>query len=709
MDSAARAAQLREEIEHHAYRYYVQDAPEISDSEYDRLFRELQDLEEAFPELRTADSPTLRVGAPPVAHILQHRHAVPMLSLDNAFGEDELRAFDERIHKTLGTDGHTEYYCELKFDGASLSLTYEDGVLVTAATRGDGTTGEDVTHNAKTVRGIPLRLREPLPGRIEVRGEVVMLKATFERINAARAERGEQVFANPRNAAAGGLRQLDSRLTAARKLNFYAYGVGLVELKVKDVGEESSVAAELAADPSLEEPSSEQQIVDRRQRRGTVRRLANTQSEILLRLRELGFATRAETRVVQGADELLQFVQHTQEHRSELPFGIDGVVLKVNSLDAQEQLGFNARGPRWATAYKYPAEQAFTRLNRIFTQVGRTGSINPVADLEPVVVGGVTVSRATLHNYDEVRRKDVREGDIVIIQRAGDVIPEVVGPVLERREGELPLPQEPTECPSCGTPVKREEGQVFLKCPNRSCPAQISMKLQHFVGRKMMDIEGLGEKIIDRFLELGFLTDVASIYRLHERKEEMCGLERMGEQSVANLLRNIEESKTRPLARFIFALGIPEVGERGAVDLVRELRTLEAIRQTDYDGLLAVPGVGPRTASEIQQWFEDEENRRVVDELLAHGVAPVEGEAPASDLFAGKTFVFTGKLEKFSREQAEAVVQNMGGKAAGSVSKNTSYLVAGPGAGSKLTKAEQLKVEVLDEDGFLALLPEGTL
>lgn len=705
---AAEAADLREKIEYHAYRYYVLDAPEVSDTEYDVLFRRLQDLEAAHPELRTDDSPTARIGAPPVASIAQHRHLVPMLSLDNAFGEEELKAFDERIHKALGTDGHTQYYCELKFDGASMSLTYEDGVLVTAATRGDGTTGEEVTHNAKTVRGIPLRLREPLPGRIEVRGEVVMLKANFEKINAERAARGEQVFANPRNAASGGLRQLDSRLTAARKLNFYAYGVGLVELQpAKADGD--GVAAELAADPSLEEPSSEQQIVDQRQRRGTVRRLANTQAEILARLRELGFATRSETVVKEGVDGLLEFVREMQERRPTLPFGIDGVVLKVNSLDAQEQLGFNARGPRWAVAYKYPAEQAFTRLKDIITQVGRTGTISPVADLEPVVVGGVTVSRATLHNYDEVRRKDVRVGDIVIVQRAGDVIPEVVGPVLEKREGDLPLPEEPGVCPSCGTPVKREEGQVFLKCPNRSCPAQISMKLQHFVGRKMMDIEGLGEKIIDRFLELGYLTDLASIYRLHEKREDLVKLDRMGEQSVNNLLRNIEESKTRPLARFLFALGIPDVGERGAVDLVRELRTLDAIRHADYDTLIAVDGVGPVTAGEIQQWFEDEENRQVVDALLECGVAPIEGAAPASDIFAGKTFVFTGKLEKFSREQAEAVVQNMGGKAAGSVSKNTAYLVAGPGAGSKLAKAEQLKVEVLDEDGFLALLPEGTL
>lgn len=673
MDLSARAAELREQIEHHAYRYYVLDAPEISDTEYDHLFRELQDLETAHPELRTADSPTLRVGAPPVAGFPPHRHLVPMLSLDNAFGEEELRAFDERVRKGLESAEPVEYYCELKFDGASISLTYEDGVLVTAATRGDGTSGEEVTSNAKTVRGIPLRMRAPLPGRVEVRGEVVMLKSAFEQVNAERAARGEQVFANPRNAASGGLRQLDSRLTAARKLSFFAYGVG---------------AAQLASGE---------------------RRLAATQGETLARLRELGFATRSETRVVTGVENLLQFVRNAQESRAGLPFGIDGVVLKVNDLDAQAALGFTARGPRWAIAYKFPAEQAFTRLRSIFTQVGRTGTINPVADLEPVYVGGVTVSRATLHNYDEVRRKDIREGDIVIVQRAGDVIPEVVGPVLDRREGELPLPQEPTQCPSCDTPVKRAEGEVFLRCPNRACPAQIAQKLQHFVGRKMMDIDGLGEKLIERFLELGWLTDVASIYRLADHREEMIALDRMGEQSTTNLLNSIEASKTRPLARFLFALGIPEVGERGAVDLVRELRTFEALRTADYAALMEIPGVGPRTASEIAQWFQDEENQRVVDALLALGIQPVEGEAPASDLFAGKTFVFTGKLEKFTRERAEELVQQMGGKAAGSVSKNTSYLVAGPGAGSKLAKAEQLKVEVLDEDGFLALLPEGAL
>ena len=673
MNVAERVAELREQLEHHSYRYYVLDSPEISDTEYDRLFRELQDLELAYPELRDPNSPTLRVGAPPSAGFSPHTHLVPMLSLDNAFGEEELRAFDERTRRGLETTEPIDYLCELKFDGASLSLTYLNGELVTATTRGDGTTGENVTANARTIRGIPFRLREPLPGVIEVRGEVVMLKSVFEKLNAARSARGEQVFANPRNAASGGLRQLDSRLTYERELTFFAYGLGAVQLE------------------------------------GGQRRIADSQSGTLRRLKDLGFPVRPEARVAHGIEELLEFVRWGNENRPLLPFGIDGVVLKVDALDAQAQLGSNARGPRWAVAYKYPAEQAFTKLLGILSSVGRTGTINPVADLAPVYVGGVTVSRATLHNYDEVRRKDLRVGDVVIVQRAGDVIPEVVGPDLSRREGDLPTPEEPTECPSCGTPVKRPEGQVFLRCPNKRCPAQISTKIQHFVGRKMMDIEGLGEKLIERFLEEGLLTDVASIYHLHTHRDRLIGMDRMGAQSVDNLLKNIEESKVRPLARFLHALGIPEVGERGAVDLVNALSTLDAIRHADNPTLLGISGVGARTASEIELWFADEENQALLDGLLAAGVSPVEGSRAESDLFEGKTFVFTGKLEQFTREEAEAAVQKLGGKASGSVSKNTSYLVAGPGAGSKLAKAEQLGVAVLSETDFLGLLPEGML
>ncbi len=672
MELASRVQELRQLIEHHNYRYHVLDSPEISDSEYDRLFRELQDIEQAHPDLLTPDSPTQSVGSAPIDAFQSYRHAIPMLSLDNAFGHEELRAFDERVRKALETDSDVEYFAELKFDGASISLTYVDGILEVGATRGDGTTGEDVTHNAKTVRGIPLRLRETLPGRIEIRGEVVMLKSSFDEVNRARAEKGEQLFANPRNAAAGGLRQLDSRLTAARKLNFFTYGVGMVDLSEG-------------------------------------RRLAESQSQILARLNGLGFAARSEATIVTGVEQLIAFVEQIHTLRPSLPFGIDGVVIKVNSLDQQAALGFTARGPRWAIAYKFPAEQAFTRLNRIFAQVGRTGKITPVADLEPVVVGGVTVSRATLHNYEDLARKDVREGDVVIVQRAGDVIPEVVGPVLEKRDADFQVPQEPTECPECQTPVVRKEGEVALRCPNRACPAQISAKIRHFVGRKMMDIDGLGEKLIDRFLETSVLTDLPSIYRLKDRRDELVGMERLGELSIDNLLEAIEDSKGRTLARFMFGLGIPSVGEKGGQDLSRELRTLDAIRSADYETLMAIPNIGPHTSREVQEWFEDPDNIRMVDEMLALGVAPVEGEAPVSDLFAGQTIVFTGKLERFTREDAEAFVAKMGGKSAGSVSKNTAFVVAGPGAGSKLQKAESLGVAVLTEEEFLEKLPEGSL
>lgn len=672
MDVAARAAELRQALEFHSYRYYVLDSPEISDSEWDKLFRELQDIEASHPELKTSDSPTQRVGAPPVSGLETHRHLIPMLSLDNAFGHDELREFDKRVKRGLETEDDVEYFAELKFDGASISLTYVDGILEIATTRGDGTTGENVTHNAKTVRGIPLRLQEPISGRFEVRGEVVMLRSVFDELNRGKAERGEQLFANPRNAAAGGLRQLDSRLTAQRKLNFFTYGVGAVELS-------------------------------------TGRRFQGTQSAILSRLRELGFPLRPEPRVVKGIDALIEFVDEIQAKRAALPFGIDGVVVKVNALDEQEQLGFTSRGPRWAVAVKFAAEQAFTKLSSIFAQVGRTGAVTPVADLEPVFVGGVTVIRATLHNYQELRRKDVRPGDIVIVQRAGDVIPEVVGPVLDKRKGDLPLPEIPSNCPECDTPLVETPGQVILRCPNKQCPAQVSAKIRHFVHRGAMDIEGLGEKLIDRFLELNLLSDLPSIYKLKSHREQLVGLEKLGDQSIDNLLAAIETSKTRPLDRFLFGLGIRFVGDRGAKDLAKEFRSLERFRQATQEDLMAIADVGPRTATEVEEWLQDPANQSLIDDLLECGLAPIEPEGPKSDLFAGQTFVFTGKLEKFSRDAAEELVMQMGGRAAGSVSKQTNYVVAGPGAGSKLAKAEQLGVAVLTEDEFLEMLPEGSL
>jgi DNA ligase (NAD+) len=665
MSPAQRVAYLRTEIERHDRLYHQLDAPEIGDAEYDALFRELVELEAAHPELRTPDSPTLRVGAPPLEGFATHRHLRPMLSLDNAFGEGELRAFDERVRRALETEGPVAYFAELKFDGLSVSLTYEDGLLAVAATRGDGTTGEVVTPNARTVRGVPLRLAGPAPGRLEVRGEVLMFRSRFERLNRERTERGEAPFVNPRNAAAGGMRQLDSRLTAQRGLSFFAYGLG-------------------------EGP-----------------RLAPTQSGVLARLGELGFAVNRQGRACRGIDQVLAFAQEVVDRRAALDFGIDGVVVKVDELALQDQLGFTARGPRWAVAYKFAAEQAFTRLVRIGCQVGRTGSVTPVAELEPVFVGGVTVSRATLHNYPEVARKDLREGDWVIVQRAGDVIPEVVGPVPDRREGDPPRPEEPTECPECATALVRAEGEVALRCPNRACPAQVQAKLEHFVSRGAMDIEGLGKKQIARFLELGFLSDQASIYGLPFRAEELAALDRMGEASVAKLVSAIEASRRRPLERFLFALGIRHVGERTAHDLAREFGSIEAFRRADYEALIAVPDIGPRTASEIEAWLEAPENQGLLDRLLAAGVAPAEAEAPAGDLFAGMTVVFTGKLERLERAAAEEIVARLGGKSASSVSAKTTLVVAGPGAGSKLEKATQLGIEVIGEEAFLAMLPEG--
>jgi DNA ligase (NAD+) len=682
MDPAKRAAELRRELEHHNHLYYVLDQPEISDTEWDLKFRELQNLEAAHPELRTPDSPTNRVGAAPLTKFVQHKHLIPMLSLDNAFGYDELRAFDERNRKALGTTKDIEYHTELKFDGASISLTYVDGLLEIATTRGDGSVGENVTPNAKTVRGIPLRLKKTLHGTIEVRGEVVMYKESFREVNEKRAARGEQVLANPRNAASGGLRQLDSKLTAERKLNFFAYGLGAVRLerRGKDATNEGHEG-------------------------NVVEGIPDTQSGLLDFLKDLGFAVRTDDAAVKGIARVIKYIEEAQTKRASLPFLIDGTVIKVNRLEEQEELGFSNRGPRWALAYKYPAEQAFTLLKAVLLQVGRTGTITPVADLEPVQVGGVTVTRATLHNWDDIRRKDVRVGDTVIIQRAGDVIPEVVGPVLDKRKGKPKLPEEPTNCPECDTPLVKTAGEVAIKCPNKSCPAQVSAKLGHWASRGAMDIEKLGWKTIERFLELGLLTDVASIYRLKDRREELIGLDRMGEQSVDNLLQGIEDSKHRSLDRFIFGLGIRFVGDRGAQDMARSFKSLEAFAAATYEQLEAIPDVGPRTAGEIALWLEDANNQNLIKELVSLGVKPVEPEKPVSDIFEGKTFVFTGKLEQFSREDAEKLVDKLGGKAAGSVSKNTNYVVAGPGAGSKLAKAEQLGVEVLKEEEFLEMVP----
>lgn len=668
MSAEQRLTELRAQVERHNRLYHQDSLPEISDSEYDALFQELLALEAENPELVTPDSPSHRVGAAPLKEFQPHRHMAPMLSLDNAFGDEDLRAFDERIRRLTGLD-EVEYLAELKFDGVSLSLTYSDGLLMTAATRGDGETGETVTPNAKTIAGIPFRLSSAFSPMVEIRGEALIPRSSFAEINQERQNKGLQLFANPRNAASGGLRQLDSKETKARRLKFFAYGVGAIE--------GGSFAS---------------------------------QSELLSLLNEAGFEKRSDAKLCQGIEALLAQVQEFRDSRASLPYDIDGCVVKVNSLAVQTQLGFTSRGPRWAIACKFPAEQAFTLLEGIGLQVGRTGVVTPVAELAPVQVGGVTVRRATLHNFQEVHRKDVRIGDTVIVQRAGDVIPEVVGPVLDKRSSSAEVPSIPTHCPECQTPLVQEAGMVALKCPNRKgCPAQVQTALEHFVSRNAMDIEGLGEKQIERFLQLGLLTDIPSIYRLEQRRDDLVNLDRMGEQSAANLISAIDSSRTRPLNKLIFGLGIRFVGERTALDLAKEFRSLNAFLSAKSDQLIEIPDIGPRTAGEIEAWLEDQANRDMVSELLKLGVSPLEPEAPSDTTFEGMTFVFTGKLERFSREAAEAVVQKMGGKAAGSVSAKTSYVVAGPGAGSKEAKAKQLGVPLLSEEDFLKMLPEGAL
>jgi DNA ligase (NAD+) len=663
MTPAERAAFLRAEIERHNRLYYVEERPEISDTEFDMLFRELQELEERYPELRTPDSPTQRVGAPPVERFEPHSHAVPMLSLDNAFSEEELRAFDARCRKGLDRDEGVEYSAEYKFDGLSISLIYQHRVLAIAATRGDGFTGEVVTANARTVQGVPLSLPAAAPDELEVRGEVVMLKADFEQLNRLRLEAGEEPFVNPRNAASGGMRQKDSRLTAKRRLRFMPY-----------------------------------QLVNPPEH-------IRTQYDALAWLGELGFVVRSNPTVCRGIEALLSYIERAQEARPTLPFGIDGVVVKVNSFAEQQRLGFTTRSPRWAIAYKYPAEQALTKLEGILHSVGRTGVVTPVAILAPVFVGGVTVSRATLHNYQELARKDVRIGDTVIVQRAGDVIPEIVGPVLSQRTEDLPRPEPPTHCPECKTPLSQVEGQVAIRCPNRHCPAQIAAKLIHFASRGAMDIEGLGEKMVDRLIELGYVSDIAGIYELPNHRDELSRLERMGEQSVANLLDAIEASKTRPLDRLIFGLGIRQVGERTARDLALRFRTLERFRHATFDELLAIPDIGPATAAEISEWLGEPENHALLDSLVAAGVRPTETEEPVGTALTGQVVVFTGKLERMERADAERLVQRLGGQASGSVSRHTTLVVAGPGAGSKLAKAQELGVKVVSEEEFWAMIP----
>ncbi|MBI5937836.1 MAG: NAD-dependent DNA ligase LigA [Betaproteobacteria bacterium] len=679
-EAEQRVAELRRLIEHHNYRYYVLDNPEIPDAEYDRLMRELQQLEAAHPELATPDSPSQRVGGQPLPEFAPVRHRVPMLSIRTETDTTEAGAiaFDARVRKQLGLDENAppvEYAAELKFDGLAVSLRYEHGVLVQAATRGDGETGEDVTQNVRTVHIIPLRLdTEHPPEVLEVRGEVYMRRDDFERYNDKQRKLGRPTLVNPRNGAAGSIRQLDPAVAAQRPLSFFCYGIG----------ETAGWAV----------PATHGQLLDA--------------------LAELGLPVSTERVVGPGIATLLAFHQSIADKRDSLPFDIDGVVYKVNSVELQQQLGFVAREPRWAVAHKYPAQEELTVVEAIDVQVGRTGALTPVARLKPVFVGGVTVTNATLHNEDEVRRKDVRIGDTVIVRRAGDVIPEVVAILPERRPMRdlvTPLNEAfamPTRCPECDAPVVKLEGEAAARCTNGlSCPAQRKQALIHFASRRAMDIEGLGDKLVEQMVDKGLIRTPADLYGL--AVEQVAGLERMAEKSANNLIAAIDHSKRKDLARFIFALGIRNVGEQTAKDLARHFGKLDALMQADEAMLMLVPDVGPVVAESVLAFFAEPHNRAVIERLRA-AEAWRDGEARpmVAGHLAGKTFVLTGTLPTLAREVAKARIEAAGGKVAGSVSKKTDYVVAGAEPGSKFTKAQELGVTILDEAQLLQLL-EGSV
>ncbi len=657
-------AQLRDEINQHNYLYYVLDAPDISDSEYDRLLRELQRLEALHPELISPDSPTQRVGAAPIKAFGTVRHMLPMLSLDNAFDEEEVISFDRRVRERLAVD-EVEYVVEPKLDGLAISIRYEQGLLVQAATRGDGVTGEDVTHNVRTIPTVPLKLMgSGWPDVLEVRGEVYMPMAGFEVFNERARAKGEKEFVNPRNAAAGSLRQLDPRITAERPLALYCYGVG-----------------EVSADT-----------------------LPDNHFAILEQLKQWGFCINPEVRVVQGVAGLLQCFATIGAKRSALAYEIDGVVYKVNDLAQRETLGFVSRAPRWAVAHKFPAQEEMTTVLDIEVQVGRTGAITPVARLKPVFVGGVTVSNATLHNADEVQRKDVRVGDTVIVSRAGDVIPRVASVVLSKRPADAVPFVMPTKCPICDSDVIKPEGEAVARCSGGlCCAAQRKEAIKHFASRRAVDIDGLGDKLIEQLVDSDIIHDPADLYSL--KQEQLAALERMADKSAANIIAALEQSKATTLARFLFGLGIREVGEATAQALANGFGNLPAIEAADEERLQQTPDVGPIVAAHVHAFFRQPHILEVIDKLIAAGLhwPDVEITTVAKPL-AGKTVVLTGTMQTLSRDQAKERLQALGAKVAGSVSKKTSFVVAGAEAGSKLSKAEELGIEVVDEAALLALL-----
>ena len=656
---------LRQDLRRYEYEYHVLDNPTIPDAEYDRLFHQLKALEAAHPELITADSPTQRVGAKPLSGFAQIRHEIPMLSLDNAFSDEEFYAFVKRIEdRLIRLPDPLTFCCEPKLDGLAVSILYVNGVLTQAATRGDGTTGEDITVNIRTIRNIPLQLlMDNPPARLEVRGEVFMPHAGFERLNQQALEKGEKTFANPRNAAAGSLRQLDPKITSKRPLVLNAYGIGIAE------------------------------GVD----------LPNTHYDRLQWLKSIGIPVNPEIRLCNGTDEVLDFYRDIQNKRSSLGYDIDGTVLKINDIALQEKLGFISKAPRWAIAYKFPAQEELTRLNDVEFQVGRTGAITPVAKLEPVFVAGVTVSNATLHNGDEIERLDIAIGDTVVIRRAGDVIPQIIGVLHDRRPADARPIVFPETCPVCDSAIVRIEGEAVARCTGGLfCAAQRKEALKHFVSRKAMDIDGVGGKLIEQLVDRELIHTPADLFKLD--LTTLTCLERMGTKSAENALASLEKAKNTTLARFIFALGIREVGEATALNLANHFKTLEALQNADLEALQQVPDVGEVVANRILAFWHEPHNVAVVNDLIAQGVhwETVETKEVTENRFKGKTVVLTGTLTQMGRNEAKALLQDMGAKVSGSVSAKTDFVIAGDAAGSKLTKAQELGVTVLTEEEFLA-------
>ncbi len=670
----ARAEQLSAEINRANKLYYIDNAPQLDDAEWDARMQELLALEAEHPESRTLDSPTQRVGAPPADGFEEVIHPVPMLSLGNVFDEDGLRAWYKRALDFLEIES-APLVCELKIDGLALAVTYRDGVMERAATRGDGERGEDVTANVRTIRSVPLRLdvsEQPAPPVAELRGEVFLPNSRFAELNADREAAGLPTYVNPRNSASGSLRQLDSAETAKRPLDMFFYALGYIE--------------------GAEEPSSHW--------------------DALQSMKTWGGKTNTWTRQANTVEEAIVAIKEAGKVRESLDYGIDGVVIKIDSIPLQRRLGFVGRDPRWAIAYKFPAEQAETTLKAIRVNVGRTGALTPWAELEPVMVGGVTVGRATLHNKDEIARKDFRADDRVVIQRAGDVIPQVVEVSAKNNRPADSKPFEfPTDCPSCGTETVQSEDEAVTRCVNISCPAQFERLLEHFASRGAMDIEGLGERVSQDLPRLGFVANIADIYRLHERREDLFELDKMGETRVDNLLKAIEASRLQPLSRLLFSLGISSIGSEIAEWLSRRFRSLSGLRDATEEELLAIDGIGPIVASSIIEYFAIEQNRNLVDELIELGINPIDDTPePSADHPAnGVTFVVTGKLESMSRSEAQDRIKSLGGKATGSVTGKTNYLVAGADAGSKLEKAQRLDVDVITESEFIAFMDEGVV